>query len=92
MREGPWWLQPPHEYPRASNQINSVHFSSDHQVLTLALAAGPEVAPLEHAMAEWRAAREVVARIAVHVGTGPMGRLGKLQVLGRASMFGPDTR
>ena len=68
-----------------------MHFSFNDQVLTLALAAGPEVAPLGHAMAEWRAAREVGARIAVHVGSGPMGQLGKLEVLGRACMFGPDT-
>jgi cytosine/adenosine deaminase-related metal-dependent hydrolase len=90
--KGPWWLQHGHEYPQAVRQLRSSHFNSQDQRLTLAVAAaGPEIAPVEFAAQEWRVARDIGARIAVHVGTGPMGRLGKLEAFGRTETLGPDT-
>jgi 5-methylthioadenosine/S-adenosylhomocysteine deaminase len=47
--------------------------------LTLALAAaGPEFAPVDAAEIEWKIAREVGARISVHVGVGQGGQQGRL--------------
>ena len=90
--KGPWWLQPAHAFPEAVRLLGGRHFNTDDQLLTLAIAAsGPEIAPFEHAAREWRAARDVGARIAVHVGTGAMGRLGKLGAFGTAGWLGPDT-
>ena len=90
--KGPWWLQEGHGHPDAVRALHARHFNSEDQLLTLAVAAsGPEIAPFEAAAREWRAARDVGARIAVHVGSGPMGQLGKLEAFGRAGMLGPDT-
>ena len=90
--KGPWWLQEGHGHPDAVRALHARHFNSEDQLLTLAVAAsGPEIAPFEAAAREWQAARDVGARIAVHVGSGPMGQLGKLEAFGRAGMLGPDT-
>ena len=90
--KGPWWLQTDHGHPDAVRALHARHFNGDDQLLTLAVAAsGPEIAPFEAAAREWQAAREVGARIAVHVGSGPMGQLGRLEAFGRAGLLGPDT-
>lgn len=90
--KGPWYEQPGHAYPDALTALRKEHFASDDQLLTLALAAlGPEQGPLEAAEREWQAARAAGARIAVHVGTGPAGRQGKLEAFGRRGLLGPDT-
>ena len=90
--KGPWWLQSDHGHPDAVRTLHARHFNSDDQLLTLAVAAsGPEIAPFEAAAREWRAARDVGARIAVHVGSGPMGQHGKLEEFGRTGLLGPDT-
>ena len=90
--KGPVWTQPGHAFPEGVLALRSTHFSSTDQLLTLALAAaGPEIAPLEHAEREWRAARDADVRIAVHVGTGPMGRLGKLEAFAASGLLGPNT-
>lgn len=88
----PVFKQPDHVYPGGIARLRARHFNSDDQLLTLALAAlGPEQAPLEFAEREWRAARDVGARIAVHVGTGPEGRKGKLAAFAKKVPLGPDT-
>jgi 5-methylthioadenosine/S-adenosylhomocysteine deaminase len=64
-----------HRYPDDLKRLRKQYFSTDDQLLTLALAAdGPSFGPVEPAITEWKAAREVDARIAVHVmgtETGP---------------------
>lgn len=52
---------------------------------------GPEFSPLEQVEADWELAREVDARISVHVGVGTFGRHGKVAEAGRAGLLGPDT-
>jgi 5-methylthioadenosine/S-adenosylhomocysteine deaminase len=91
--KGPWWKQPEHAFPGGIGRLRATHFNSDDQLLTLALSAfGPEIVPFEHAQREWQAARDVGARIAVHVGAGPMGVLGKLgQFSEQYGLLGPDT-
>lgn len=89
---GPFWMQPGHAYPDALSGVRARHFSSESQLLTLALAAvGPEVGPFDQVEREWRAARDAGARIAVHVGTGAAGRVGKLGKFAATGLLGSDT-
>lgn len=67
---------PQNEYPQDIRRLRAEHFSSDDQLLTLALAAGLNP---EH----WAIAREVGAPITTHV-------LGSGQLLPLASIMGPD--
>jgi len=90
---GPVWyeaLRP--EYPDWFRQTAKQYFSSKDQLLTLALAPhGPEFCPVEGVKADWQLAREVDARITVHVGVGTFGKHGKVAEAGRAGVYGPDT-
>jgi 5-methylthioadenosine/S-adenosylhomocysteine deaminase len=61
-------------------------------LLTLALAPyGPEFTEFEVTKSHWKLARDVGARISVHVGVGTFGRKAKLAEMGRAGLMGPDT-
>jgi cytosine/adenosine deaminase-related metal-dependent hydrolase len=61
-------------------------------LLTLALAPyGPEFTEFEVTKSHWKLARDVGARISVHVGVGTFGRKSKLEELGSAGLLGPDT-
>lgn len=86
---GDWNPNHPEWFKRAATN----HFSSRDQLLTLALAPfGPEFAPLENCQAHWEMAREVGARITVHVGVGSFGQHGKLAEQAKAGLhLGPDT-
>lgn len=67
---------PQNQFPQDIRRLRAEHFSSDDQLLTLALAAGPNPA-------DWAVAREVGAPITIHMnGTG--------QLPGLASAMGPD--
>lgn len=59
----------------------------------MALAAtGPELAPMDAAVREWNIAREVDARINVHVGFGLLGKRGLLQApAGRVALANDTT-
>ena len=67
---------PENQYPQDIRRLRSEQFSSDDQLLTLALAAGPNPA-------HWAVAREVGAPITIHMnGTG--------QLLALADAMGSD--
>jgi 5-methylthioadenosine/S-adenosylhomocysteine deaminase len=88
----PWWGdwndRQPSWFVRAAKQ----YFSSKDQLLTYALAApGPEFVDFEIARDHWKLAREVGARITVHVGVGTYGQEGKVEEMGRAGLLGDDT-
>jgi 5-methylthioadenosine/S-adenosylhomocysteine deaminase len=87
-----WWnnssLKHPHDIKRVAKQ----YFSTDDQLLTLALAPrGPEFTTFEVAEHDWALARELGIRISVHVGVGAAGQHGKLAEMGRHGLLGPDT-
>jgi cytosine/adenosine deaminase-related metal-dependent hydrolase len=85
---GKWNKRQPSWFVRASKE----YFSSKDQLLTLALAApGPEFTDFEIARDHWKLARQVGARITVHVGTGTYGQEGKLQEMGEAGLLRNDT-
>ncbi|HEY8471251.1 MAG TPA: amidohydrolase family protein [Natronosporangium sp.] len=85
---GDWNPNQPEWFKRAADR----YFSAKDQLLTYALAPyGPEFAPLENCQAHWEMAREVGARVTVHVGVGSFGKHGKLAEFGKAGLMGPDT-
>ncbi len=88
----PWWKYPEPEQDNWFRQAAKKYFSSKDQLLTLGYAPpGPEFTPFEMAKGHWELAREVDARITVHVGVGTAGQHGKVAEMGQAGLLGPDT-
>jgi 5-methylthioadenosine/S-adenosylhomocysteine deaminase len=88
----PWWGKWEERQPSWFVRAATEHFSSNDQLLTLALAApGPEFTDFEVTRDHWKLARETGARITTHVGVGTYGQDAKLQEMGEAGLLGPDT-
>lgn len=90
---GPVWYEAPKpEHPEWFRRAAKQYFSSKDQLLTLGWAGfGPEFRSVEGNQLDWKLAREVDARITVHVGVGTFGRHGKVAQVGRTGLYGPDT-
>ena len=87
-----WWHESKLKHPHDIKRVAKQYFSSDDQLLTLALAPrGPEFTTFEVSQHDWELAREVGVRISVHVGVGMAGKHGKLGAMGKAGLLGPDT-
>ncbi len=89
-----FWFDPStvHKYPEDIRRLRKQYFSSDDQLLTLALAAiapGGPGGPEDKVAASWATARDVGARISVHVGT--LGKAGFLEGFGRKGLLKSDT-
>src|SRR5450432_615720 len=81
----PWWKAPDPDQDSWIKDVAKQYFSSKDQLLTFALApAGPEFTPLDMVTRQWQLARELGARITVHVGVGTSGQHGKLGEMGKA--------
>ena len=88
----PWWKAPDPQQDDWIRDIAKQYFSSKNQLLTFALApAGPEFTSFEVAKAQWALARELGARITVHVGVGTAGQQGKLGEMGKKGLLKDDT-
>ena len=88
----PWWGKWEERQPSWFVRAATEHFSTQDQLLTLALAApGPEFTDFEVTRDHWKLARETGARITTHVGVGTYGQDGKLQEMGEAGLLGSDT-
>ena len=88
----PWWKYPEPEQDDWFRDVAQQYFSSKDQLLTLAYAPpGPEFTPFEVAQGHWQLAREVDARITVHVGVGSFGQHGKVAEMGEAGLLKDDT-
>jgi 5-methylthioadenosine/S-adenosylhomocysteine deaminase len=88
----PWWGKWNERQPSWFVRAAKEYFSSEDQLLTLALAApGPEFTDFEVARDHWKLAREVGVRITVHVGVGTYGQEGKVQEMGEAGLLRDDT-
>lgn len=88
----PWYQNLDNPYPGDIVRLRNQYFSSDDQLMTLALAAaGPEFAPVDAAALEWGVARDVGAPISVHVGVGGLGQQGFLQQLSGLVDLADDT-
>jgi 5-methylthioadenosine/S-adenosylhomocysteine deaminase len=88
----PWYENPNQPYPGDIYRLRQQYFSSSDQLLTLALAAaGPEFSNVDAAVIEWQTARDVGARISVHIGVGTLGQQGLLQQLASRVQLADDT-
>jgi cytosine/adenosine deaminase-related metal-dependent hydrolase/ribose/xylose/arabinose/galactoside ABC-type transport system permease subunit len=88
----PWWGKWEERQPSWFMRAATEYFSTQDQLLTLALAApGPEFTDFEVTRDHWKLAREAGARITTHVGVGSHGLDAKLEQFGRSGVLGPDT-
>jgi cytosine/adenosine deaminase-related metal-dependent hydrolase len=88
----PWWKYPDENQDNWIREVAGQYFSSKDQLLTFAIASpGPEFIPFEFAKSQWELARELNARITVHVGVGTAGKHGKLGEMGKAGLLKEDT-
>jgi 5-methylthioadenosine/S-adenosylhomocysteine deaminase len=73
----PQWRDPPSNvaHPEDAKRIKEQYFSSDDQLLTMALALrGPQFTTKDVTRGDYRLARELGCRITVHVGDGEWGK------------------
>jgi cytosine/adenosine deaminase-related metal-dependent hydrolase len=88
----PWWGKWEPNQPGWFIRAAKTHFSASNQLLTLALAPyGPEFTDYEVTRSHWKLARDVGARISVHVGVGTFGKRSKLLEAGELGLLGDDT-
>jgi cytosine/adenosine deaminase-related metal-dependent hydrolase len=80
------------EHPDYIRRLRSQYFSSDDQLVTLAMALrGPEFTPMEVVEHDIRLAREVAAPITVHVGCGALGPKHRaVTSMAERGLLGPD--
>jgi 5-methylthioadenosine/S-adenosylhomocysteine deaminase len=86
---GRYWEIATSKFPGDIARLRKEYFSSDDQLVTLYLAA-PSAAP-EKVLPTFQAAREVGARITIHVGVTPAGATGLLEKLNAAKALAADT-
>lgn len=80
-----------HRFPGDIKRLRKQYFATEDQLLTLAMAAdGPSFATADKATVEWNAAREVGARISVHLGI-THDTLAKMQAMDKAGLLKSDT-
>jgi 5-methylthioadenosine/S-adenosylhomocysteine deaminase len=87
--DGRWWEAKGSKYPGDIARLRKQYFSSDDQLVTLYLAA-PSGSP-EQILPAFKAARDVGARITIHVGVGERGRVGLLEKLNAEGAMKSDT-
>lgn len=80
-------------HPEDARRARAQHFSSNDDLLTFALALrGPGLCPPDRVAADWAFARELDARITVHVGMKFPGlRIEAVRELHDAGLLGDDT-
>jgi 5-methylthioadenosine/S-adenosylhomocysteine deaminase len=90
--DGRWWEAKESKFPNDIARLRKQYFASGDQLLTLYLAA-PSGSP-EQILPTFQAARDVGARITIHVGVGERGRVGLLEKLnaeGRCNLTLPTS-
>jgi 5-methylthioadenosine/S-adenosylhomocysteine deaminase len=90
---GEWWSFSELNHPEDVRRIRDTYFSSDDQLLTLALAArAPGNSNFEVAKHDWALARELGIRISVHVGMRLTGvHVHHVKNMDDLGLLGPDT-
>jgi cytosine/adenosine deaminase-related metal-dependent hydrolase len=86
---GNWKEAPKHKYPGDIARLRKQYFNGDDQLITLFLAS-PGGAPSD-VMPIWKAARDVGARITIHVGVGEFGRSAFLEKMHAIEPLKSDT-
>ena len=86
---GNWKDAPKNKFPGDIARLRKQYFNSEDQLLTLYLAS-PAGLPAE-IDAMWKAARDIGARISIHVGVGEFGRGAFLEKMHAITPLKPDT-
>jgi cytosine/adenosine deaminase-related metal-dependent hydrolase len=86
---GRYWEMKGHKYPDDIARLRRQYFSSDDQLMTLFMA-GPSASP-ELILDAFKKARDVDARISIHVGVGEFGRSALLEKLHAQNALKSDT-
>jgi cytosine/adenosine deaminase-related metal-dependent hydrolase len=86
---GRYWEMSGHKYPDDIARLRKQYFSTDDQLTTLYMAA-PSAAQ-ELILQSFKAARDVDARITIHVGVGEFGRNALLEKLNAEKALKSDT-
>lgn len=86
---GNWKEAPKHKYPGDIARLRKQYFNSDDQLTTLFLAS-PGGTP-DQIVSIWKAARDVGARITIHVGVGEFGRGALLEKIHAIEPLKADT-
>jgi 5-methylthioadenosine/S-adenosylhomocysteine deaminase len=86
---GRYWEETGHKFPGDIARLRKQYFSTDDQLVTLYMAA-PSASP-ELVLESFKAARDVGARITIHVGVGEFGRSALLEKLNAAGALKSDT-
>jgi 5-methylthioadenosine/S-adenosylhomocysteine deaminase len=86
---GRYWEMKGHKFPEDIARLRKQYFSSEDQLLTLYMAA-PSASP-ELILGAFKAARDVGARITIHVGVGEFGRSALLEKLNAENALKSDT-
>ncbi|MGE5272868.1 MAG: amidohydrolase family protein [Verrucomicrobiota bacterium] len=88
-----WWYESELNAPEDIRRIREQYFSSDDQLLTLAMGTrGPGFCKPDVVRHDWELARDVGAPISVHVGMGPVaGRFSMVKQLDEMELLGSDT-
>jgi len=88
-----WYVESELPHPEDIRRVRDQYFSSDDQLLSLAMAArGPQHTTPQVSAEDWRLARELGIRVTVHVGEGAWGmRHRPVEVLDELGVPGPDT-
>ena len=87
-----WLFNGSLEHPEDIRRLRTQYFSSEDQLLTLALALrGPEFTTMDVVRHDWNLARELEARITVHVGVSSYGFSGGVKRMYEEGLLGPDT-
>jgi len=87
-----WWFNSSLEHPEDIRRLRTQYFSSEDQLITLALAPrGPCWTTMEVVRHDWALAREVGVPITVHVGVGEEGFRGGIAQMYEEGLLGPDT-
>lgn len=88
----PQWQVPsdiPH--PDDAKRVKEQYFSSDDQLLTMAMALrGPQFTSEEVTLGDYALAREIDTRITLHVGDGEFGKTRPVAWLKDRDLLGPD--
>jgi 5-methylthioadenosine/S-adenosylhomocysteine deaminase len=78
-------------YPQDVARVAKAYFSSDDQLVTMALAAlGPEFSSLQQTVSDIRLARELGLRTSLHVGAGMLGHKRAVTEMAGVDLLGPD--
>jgi 5-methylthioadenosine/S-adenosylhomocysteine deaminase len=90
---GEWWSFSELDHPEDVRRIRETYFSSDDQLVTLALAArAPGNSNFEVAAHDWALARDLGIRISVHVGMRLSGvHVNHVKNISDLGLLGPDT-